>query len=254
MRKFLLIVVVLTVNISLYSQESAVDSLWNDAVSAYSEANYEKALSGFKQLETSGYISPELFYNIGNSYYKMQGYLPYSILYYEKALKMDPSYEDAKNNLMIAQQFTVDRIEEVPEFVLITWVKEIRNLLSSNTWAYISIAIFAIVALLLIFFRYSRSLVKRKLSFIFALLFFILFMVSIFFSISLKLRAGKADEAIIINPVSSVKSSPSDSGKTLLIIHEGTKVDVLEDLGEWRKIELSDGRQGWLVKRDIEVI
>lgn len=253
MRKIFLFIALFTVCISAFGAESK-DSLWNSAVSAYSEGNYENALNDFKQLESDGYTSPELYYNIGNAYYKMQGYLAYSILYYEKALKLEPSYVDAQNNLAIAHQFTVDRIEEVPEFVLITWVKDIRNLLSSNAWAYIAIGLFAVVALLMIFFRYSPSLGGRKVSFIFALLFFLFFLISVSFSVTLKVYADSADKAIVVNPVSSVKSSPSDSGKTLLVIHEGTKVKILEELGSWSKVELSDGRQGWLLKRDTEVI
>lgn len=233
---------------------SETDSLWRDAVDAYNGGDYDVALRSFKQIEDLGYSSPELYYNIGNSYYKMSGYIAYSILYYEKALRLDPAYQDAKNNLALAQQFTLDRIETVPEFVLVSWAKGLRNLLPSNTWAYIAVGFFALFAAMMLLFRYGRGQGGRKTAFAFAIVFFVFMAVSVVCSVSLHCNVNSTDEAIIINPVSSIKSSPNDSGKSLLILHEGTKVEILEELGDWRRIEISDGRQGWLLKRDIEII
>lgn len=230
------------------------DSLWRDGVNAYNGGDYEVALRSFKQIEEAGYFSPELYYNIGNSYFKMSGYVAYAILYYERALRLDPSYEDAQNNLAMAQQFTLDRIESVPEFVLVSWAKGLRDMLSSNAWAYLAVGFFALVAVMMLIFRYGRSLGGRKTAFAFAIVFFVFMAVSVVCSVSLCRRAHRTDEAIIVNPVSSIKSSPNDSGKSLLILHEGTKVTILEDLGDWRRVEISDGRQGWLLKRDIEII
>ena len=79
-------------------------------------------------------------------------------------------------------------------------------------------------------------------------------LLSVIFSFGLRSEILGTDGAIVINPVSSVKSSPNASGKSLFIIHEGTKVTILEELGEWNKVELSDGRQGWILKREIETI
>ena len=78
--------------------------------------------------------------------------------------------------------------------------------------------------------------------------------ISVIFSFGLKGEMESEDRAVVVNPVSSVKSSPNNTGKSLFIIHEGTNVTVLEELGQWFKVELSDGRQGWVVKRDIEII
>ncbi len=108
--------------------------LWTEANNNYSKANYEDALAGFKKIEELGYASPALYYNMGNTYFKLKQ-IGKSILYYERALKLDPSDKDALNNLQLAREFTLDRIEEVPDFILNTWIKSINYSFSSDVWA-----------------------------------------------------------------------------------------------------------------------
>lgn len=253
MKRFIFFIALFAASIACRGMEK-MDSLWNTGVGYYAQEDYQSALECFKQLETLGYESPELYYNIGNSYYKMSGYIAYSVLYYERALKLDPSYEDARANLEFVHQFTLDKIDKVPEFVLVTWFRNVRESLSSNAWAYISFACVVVMALLLLVFRFGRDMTLRKISFIFAIILAIFTAFSVAFSLGLKNEMSREDGAVVVTPVSSVKSSPNDASKSLFILHEGTKVLVLEELGQWNKVELSDGRQGWLMKRDIEII
>lgn len=252
MKKYLIIINLIFLSITSLANDR--DSLWLDATNAYTGSNYETSLRSFKELERLGYESPELFYNIGNTYYKLGNNIAYSILYYERALRLNPSYEDARNNLELAKEMTLDRIDEVPDFVMITWVNNLKRDLSSNMWAYLSIALFAILAALLLLFRYSRVSWIKKMTFVLAILSLFLAILFYSFSISLKNDAQRDNEAIITSPVSSVRSSPNQQGKSLLIIHEGTKVEIIEDLGEWRRVEISDGRQGWILGKELEII
>lgn len=253
MKRVILFLTLVLVSFAAEAMERG-DSLWNAGVECYAADDFEGALKNFKELESLGYKSPELFYNMGNTYYKMSGYIAYAILYYERALKLDPSYEDAAANLEFVRQFTLDKIEVVPEFVLVTWFKTLREGLSSDGWAYMALAFMVVLAVLVLIFRFGRALVLRKISFAFAIIVTIFAIFSVIFSIGLKDVMESRDEAVVVNPVSSVKSSPNASGTSLFIIHEGTNVTVLEELGQWNKVELSDGRQGWIVKRDIEII
>ena len=253
MKRAILFFILIAVSMVSVAMERS-DSLWNVGVECYAGEDYEGALRSFKALEEAGYVSPQLYYNIGNTYYKMSGYIAYSILYYERALKLDPSYKDAQSNLEFVHQFTLDKIETVPEFVLVTWFKSFRSILSSNGWAYVSLASFVIMVRRLLVFRFGRSMVLRKISFAFAILIATFILLSILFSFGLMGEMESQDGAIVVNPVSSVRSSPNTSGTSLFIIHEGTKVIVMEELGQWNKVELSDGRQGWILKRDIEII
>ncbi len=148
----------------------------------------------------------------------------------------------------------LDRIEVVPEFILVKWVRDVKYLLSSNAWAWIALAALFLVAVLLLAFRFGRSRGGRTTAFVFACLALLAGIVAYLFSLSERGDVMRESEAVIMQPVTSVKSSPGEEGKSLFILHEGTKVQILDKLGSWDKVEISDGRQGWLPSADVEVI
>ncbi len=227
--------------------------LWTNANNFYSKAQYADALQSYLKIEESGYASESLFYNLGNCYFKINE-IGKSILYYERALKLNPSDKDLLNNLSLAKDFSLDKIEEVPDFILKTWIEDINYSFSSDTWSYFTLLFFAAMALLLLNFRFGLSSRLRKISFFLAMASLLLGFVAGYFSLSQKYRYSLKNTAIVMKPVSTVRSSPDDSGKSLFILHEGTKLELLEEIGEWKRIELADGRQGWITSLDIEVI
>lgn len=230
------------------------DSLWNAATGAYSEGRWEDAASAYENLLDVAGVSPQLYYNIGNAFFKAGEYHK-AILNYERALKADPSYSDARFNLSLANERIQDRLDAVPEFIFKTWMRNVCYLLSSNAWAVLSIICFGLFLALGLLYLLASSHAARKTGFYGAVGILLLFCLSLGFS---KWQSGdylKADAAIVMKPVSSVKSSPSgSSAKDLFVLHEGTKVKVLDSVGEWVNIELSDGRQGWVRNGEIEVI
>lgn len=231
-----------------------VDSLWTQAVNDYTQERYEEALNAFSAVEEAGYVSADLYYNMGNCCYKAGHRLGQAILYYEKALKLDPSHEDAAVNLEIARQYTLDRIDTVPEFILLTWVKALRDSLSSNAWAWLALGLFLFTAVMVLLFRFGRSVALRKSAFALAVVAVVFVIVSTVFAFSLRSAIEAGDGAVVTVPVSSVKSSPGSTDQSLFILHEGTTVKVVDRLGDWYRIELSDGRQGWLEDDDVEII
>ena len=253
MKRIMIIFGILTVSAAWLSAQDA-DSLWNQAVKDYTEENYQEALAGFTALEADGYVSGELYYNIGNCYYKLGNCLGQSILYYERALKLDPSYEDAQVNLAIAREYTMDRIDEVPEFILLTWIKAFRDTVSSDAWAWIALVLFLVTAVMVLLFRFGGSPALRKTAFALAVAALLMTIISAVFAFNLRSGLESDGEAVVTVPVSSVKSSPGSTDQSLFILHEGTKVAVMDSLGEWFRIELSDGRQGWLEAEDVEII
>ena len=253
MKRIMIIFGILTVSAAWLSAQDA-DSLWNQAVKDYTEENYQEALAGFTALEADGYVSGELYYNIGNCYYKLGNCLGQSILYYERALKLDPSYEDAQVNLAIAREYTLDRIDEVPEFILLTWIKAFQDTVSSDAWAWIALALFLVMAVMVLLFRFGGSPALRKTAFALAVAALLMTIISAVFAFNLRSGLESDGEAVVTVPVSSVKSSPGSTDQSLFILHEGTKVAVMDSLGEWFRIELSDGRQGWLEAEDVEII
>ncbi len=249
-RIFTLILLVFSL-VNLYADEKG--ELWTKANDAYSMGQYETALNDYIEIEKNGYHSYRLYYNMGNAWYKT-GNMGKAILYYEKALKLNPAGEDALNNLQIAKLQTLDKIDVLPEFIVSTWIKDIRNLMSSNGWGYTAVGLFAVVCILLLLFKFAPTTGGRKLSFVLACVVFLFFIYAVLFAFSLRAKAKSEDNAVVMVPVSNVKSAPNSTGNNLFILHEGSKVEILEQAGKWCRIEISDGRQGWLEEKDIEVI
>lgn len=249
--KHILVLLLFLGTANLYANENI--QLWNKANDAYSMGQYESALEDWLKIEGSGEHSYKLYCNLGNAYYKT-GSMGKAILYYEKALKLNPAGEDAKINLQIAKLQTLDKIEVVPEFILSTWIKDIRNMMSSNSWAYVALGLFAVVALLMLLFKFAPTTGGRKFSFVMACIVMLLAIFAVLFSVSLRANANSDDQAIVMLPVSNVKSAPNATGSNLFILHEGSKLEILEEAGKWYRVEISDGRQGWIQKGDVEVI
>ena len=231
-----------------------LDSLWSKGVQAYTDGRWSECTESLKALESVGVVSPELYYNLGNAYFKSGDY-PHAILYYERTLKISPSFEDARINLDFANSLIRDKIDAVPEFVLKSWARKVCYLMPSDFWALISIVLFAAALALFLVFRLGASRGLRRTGFYCSIVALILSASSFGMAQWQRNSYLKADGAIVMKPVASVKSSPSrDSSKDLFVLHEGTKVTVLDTVGEWKNISLSDGRQGWIEESDMEMI
>lgn len=229
------------------------DSLWIKANDAYSMSEFNKAMELYCKIESQGLESWKLYYNMGNACFKT-GNIGEAILYYEKALKLNPAENDIVNNLELARLQTVDKITPVPEFVMSTFIKRLQNLLSSDTWTWFSIVMLAVVFALLLCYRFATQGRAKKLSFAFSIVAALMFVLSLVFAINLRNRALSYDYGIITQPVCNVKSAPNNGGGNLFVLHEGTKVEIIEQVGGWCKIEIADGRQGWAEQRDYTII
>lgn len=240
----------------IYARENTpqMDSLWVRGTECYAEGKWQEAIEAWNEINAQKVEHKVLYYNLGNAYYK-SGELGLAILYYERALKLDPSYADAGFNLQFAQGSLQDKIESVPEFFLSTLLSRIGKVMHSNTWGAIAVFLFIAFVALLVAFLLSGSTIPRRLCFVFALVALLLFAGSMSFASLQKSDYFRKDSAIVMSSVVSVKSSPSaDTSRDLFILHEGTKVKVLDTLGEWTNIELSDGRQGWLPTSGVAII
>ena len=231
-----------------------IDSLWNSATSMYSQGQWDLALKDYSSIAAAGLESAALYCNMGNVYFKIEDY-PHAILYYERALKLDPSYADARYNLGIASGQIQDRIDAVPEFILKSWARDLCYVLDSDAWGWLCIVFFALALAMLLLFLLSGRLGARRTGFFTMIVSLLLSGMALWFSLWQKSDYERADSAIVMRPVSSVKSSPSSESSTdLFILHEGTKVTILDEVGEWRNITLADGRQGWMLSSDMEII
>lgn len=221
------------------------DNWFEEGNAAYNEGNYDQALTFYNSVVESGMESADLYYNMGNTYYKMKDY-PKSILYYEKALKLDPSNEDIKTNLEIANLAIVDKINPIPQSFIAKWWNNLGSAFSVDGWAWISIVSFALLLLCLFLFLMSRRMGLRKTGFFVGMLTVICLGLSLFFAFNRQKDMRFQEEAIIMTPTALVKSSPSENSVDLFVLHEGSKVRVMDGANGWNKIKIADGSVGWL--------
>lgn len=255
LRKVVTVVtLLLSLGTSMNIQAKDLDSLWTAGVQAYTDGKFSDASAAWTSIEESGQKSAKLYYNLGNAWFK-QGNYPKAILNYERALRLDPSYSDARYNLEFTSNFVQDKIEPVPEFILKSVARKVCYVMGSNAWAVIFLVLLAAALVMGLLFLLGSSVGKRRTGFYCGIVLLLLSAGALSFSIWQKSDSVKTDTAIVMSPVSSVKSSPSSgSSKDLFVIHEGTKVTILDEVGSWKNIALADGRQGWITSNELEVI
>ncbi len=240
--------------ISIMSSVSA-NTTFQRAADAYNAQRYADAVALYDSVEVADGVSPQLYYNRGNAYYKMGKYAP-AILNYERALMLDPSNPDISYNLELANTKIADKIEETGTFFINVWAQTVRDWFTSNTWAVIGIISFLMfmIAFVTYMFVDSQHMRVRKWGFFIALPLFIISLIANACALAQNDRSSNRDQAIIFAGEVSVKSSPSDSGTQLFVLHAGTKVTLIETVGEWGEVRISDGNRGWLPLSAIEII
>lgn len=240
----------------LTSQSSAQETMedkFRAGADYFSSADYQKALDIWTEIYQTGYRSAELEYNIGNAHFKLNN-IPGAILFYERAHLHKPGDEDIAYNLQIARTLVVDRFEEIPVLFFVNWYNILALSLSTNTWAWISISSFIICLFLVSLYFYTAKYNLKVLGFWLALLFLIVSLISLALTFRNKKLVYDSNKAVIFSPVVNGKSSPDESGTDLFVLHEGTKVTVEDEVGEWLEIRLSDGNKGWVPVNSLEII
>lgn len=226
-------------------------TLFADANAQYAEGNYAEAIVQYEQILTEQQ-APEVYYNLGNAYFK-QGELAQSILAYERALRLKPSYKDAKHNLQFAQSRIIDNIEDTHSFFLSNWIKAVRNALSQRVWTVLSISLFILALVGFFFFAFSQTVWLRKTAFYLSIVALVISVVACANAGSLYQRDTQRSEAIITQGVVNAKSSPDRSGNDLFTLHEGTKVEIHEVIGDWCCVHVGNNI-GWMPLAYLERI
>lgn len=229
---------------NIFAQDDA--KVWfNQANAAYNAASFDSALMLYNRIVDAGFESSSLYFNLGDTYYKMHE-IPMAILCYEKSLKLDPSNEDARVNLEIANAGIADKIEAVPQSFIARGWNNLKTCFSGDQWAVLSVVAFALLLLCLFLFLRASKMGWRKTGFFVGLLLFIVFALSVVFSAQLKHESLADDHAIIMTPTVTVKSSPNEASVDLFVLHEGTKVTLMDQTDGWNKIKIANGSIGWL--------
>lgn len=228
-------------------------SIFKQANDAFKKGQYDSAIVLYDILLKSGIESPELYFNLGNSFYKKKD-IASAILNYERAHRLSPEDDDITFNLQLAQTSVVDKINVLPEFFLKRWFRSFSELYSSNTWAWTSIVFFIAFLISIAAYLFANRLWFKKTTFGLAIILLLFSIISFITSYSIKYNNLSHSGSIVVTPSVTIKSSPDEGGTDLFVIHEGTKVWVIDSVGEWKKIKIADGNNGWLKKADIEDI
>jgi len=239
--------------VSISGQTDESTHHFQQANQYYLNEDYQHALESYQQILQSGYESAELYYNMGNAYYKLNK-IPSAILYYEKALVLKPNDEDIRFNLSLANQLTTDKIETLPQFFISRWYRSLTGLLDEKGWSWISIAAFLLFMISLMFLLQNRSYRFRKIFFTGTVMFFIIALFSFTSARKQFLRRIHPQYAIIFAPSITTKSTPDEGGTDLFILHEGTKVHIEDQIGNWIEIKMADGNSGWIPEKTLRVI
>lgn len=213
---------------------------------AYTQEKYAEASELYLQVVAANYESPILFYNLGNALFKQQKFTD-AILYYEKAKKLAPGNTDVAFNLELANKTITDKIEPIPELFFTTWWKSFISLFGIDTWGWISIFCLTLAVVVYALYNLAKTESNKRTYFYLSVGLLLLTIVTYTSGIQQKGMVQNANEAIIFTPSVSVKSSPSLNSTDLFIVHEGTKVKLLESIDPWHKISLSDGNVGWIM-------
>lgn len=250
MKKIIYFVVLLAFPMMLAAQD--VSKSMGD--SAYAKGNYAEAISVYENLLENVGESSELHYNLGNAYYKAEN-IAKAILAYERALLLNPGDEDIAFNLELARSKTVDKVAPTYKFFIIEWIENIVNWASMQTWCIAGVIFFIMLLILSQAFLFGKSIIIRKVCFFSALVCLFITLFANFAALHLYHYLTERTDAIVLQPSVTAKSTPSNTGTDLFVIHEGRKVKISDDsMQGWKEIELEDGNIGWIPAESIEKI
>ena len=240
---------------NLASVENHYDALahWELGNKSYADGDYARAAEEYMAIVEGGEYSMPLYYNLANAYFKL-GELGKAILNYNRALRIAPANEDIRHNLALAEAQTKDRIAEVPEFFLNRWLRIVRNSMSCMAWSVLSLVWLAFTLAFALLFLLALPIKVRKAGFYGTILSLLLFVVTTSFALSSRNDMLLKEEAVVMASAISVKSSPDRSATDIFVLHEGTKLRVVNELGEWCEVVIADGKKGWTEKKNIEEI
>jgi tetratricopeptide (TPR) repeat protein len=237
--------------VSSFGYAQNLDSLFVKANKLYQQENYLDALELYQDIEKQNVESEALYFNMANIYYKTNQVAP-AIYFYEKALQIDPNNKDIKFNLDFAQRMILDNIEPLPKSLGQKFRDGVILKFKYNTWAIIAVSLAFLFALLFLLYHFSYSTSKKRFYFITSITSATLVAISLFFAFKSYHYVTTTKSAIIFAPQTQVKSAPTKNSEVNFELHEGSKVQVLEDLDNWRKIKIADGKTGWMQVDDLK--
>ena len=224
-----------------------------EADSAYARQHYQDAIKQYEALLQEG-VSADLYYNLGNAYYRSENFTR-AIINYERALLLEPGDKDIRHNLQLARQKTTDKLSPSADFFLVTWYRSLVNIMGVDSWAWMALVALAMGVVLFLVYLFSSRVSLQKVGFFGAAFMLLFFLIANLFAWHQSQVLTHRTGAVVIASETAVKSTPAQNGTNLFMLHEGTKVEITDDsMQDWKEVRLPDGKEGWISTSSIEVI
>lgn len=240
--KHILLLLSLVITVSVSGQNEA---LFEQGKEQYKAEKYLDAIASWKKILDAGEHSAAVYFNLGNAYYKQNKIGP-SIFYYEKALQLKPNDGDIKTNLAFAQNARIDVIKPLPRTVFSKWYASVANIFNFDGWAKLSVVFVFIFVLTFLLYYFGTVEGRKRAFFITATTAIFVFAGSFTLAYLTYTDAQKNTPAIIFAESVEIRTEPKMNSATAFKLHEGTKVQVDAEDGDWLKITLADGKDGWI--------
>lgn len=246
--RLLLLFMMVLLSFSAFSQN---EKLFDQGKELYKNGKYQQAINTWMQILENGQTSSELYFNLGNAQYKLNQIGP-SIYYYEKALQLSPNDADIKNNLAFAENARIDAIEPLPTSIFTKWYRNIADTFTFDGWAIAAVLFSIIFVTLFLLYYFSYTETRKRLLFATSIVSMIVMIGTITMAFITYDDYSKNQRAIIFASQIEVKSEPSMGSNSAFVLHEGTKVEILAKDGNWYRISLADGKDGWIPASDLK--
>lgn len=249
----MLVVLLLLLSLPLISWSSDYGIVYKKANEQYRKAQYQDAIKSYQQILDAGYKTATVYFNLGNAYFKL-GDIPSALLYYEKAHKLAPGDEDINFNIYFANSKTTDKVEPEPEFFVTQWWHSCMLFFPLGTLSILSVLSFIAGSGLLILYLFTTTISLKKIAFYTGLLLIFSGFLFVFIANRQEHYFNDHHQAIIFSGSVSVKSGPGEQAAALFILHDGTKVTILDNNNSWIKVQLANGNEGWIHQSDFKEI
>jgi len=216
----------------------------------YKSNLYQLAIDEYDKLIKQGFEGESVYYNLGNAHYRL-GKVGYAILYYEKALKLSPTDEDIKHNLMMAKLNLKDKVDTLPPFFIFNIWEGLLAAFSVSGWTIIVYVVFILLLISVIAYFFSRTATQQRISFFTVGGVLVLFLLTVILLTVKMNKEFNIKNGIIVESSVTVKSSPDSTSKDEFVIHEGLKVHLEDKVDDWVKIRLADGKIGWILEKNL---
>lgn len=235
----------------LIFQISFAQSAFEKGNQLYQKENYSEAINSYESVLANGQQSAELYFNLGNCYYKLHKVAP-AIYNYEKALQLNPNDSEIQTNLDFARKMAIDDIKIIPKVGFDKLISDFTSSYRYDTWAWISVAFAFVFLAFFIGYYFSPTAFKKRIYFSAMFIILLIIVTAIFSALFEKNRLATEKTAIVFAEAASVKGEPKASSPETILLHEGTKVYILESIANWKKVQLTDETTGWISDEAIK--